>query len=448
MVSINYAFREIISKIVYYGPGLSGKTTNLQYVFKKVPSQTRGELISLATDADRTLYFDFLPVNVGTIQGFATKFQLYTVPGQVYYNATRKLVLRGVDGLVFVADSQISKMDENIESLQNLKDNIEEYGYDINQLPMVIQYNKRDLPNIASIAELERILNPGGLPYFEASAVTGEGVFKTLKAISKMVLDQVRDRKMDQPKIIKTPSSQPKEEFQPQPPVKQQPPLKQQPPPQPEPSPPLPPPPPQRSQREQPRPSSAPWPQPAKAAVGVAEAEAPVHKAVEPSMPIKSQVISPAVEVPQPRIKSSDKIGTNNVESAVISDIPARVVVSDAQDDQNNEHEEAKPHYDLEETTERAVIRDEPVEADTQSPVETENIGITNDYQDVDPHVQSAQTKVWPSYGGESGDSDDMNNIKMKSSLPLRKPQMAESRKVRNKGSKFSLFGWLKKSKR
>jgi len=180
MVTINYASREISCKIVFYGPGLSGKTTNLQYVHKKVPTQTRGELISLATDTDRTLFFDFLPINLGTIQGFSTRFQLYTVPGQVYYNATRKLVLRGVDGLVFVGDSQLSKMDENVESLNNLMENLKEYGYKLEELPLVIQYNKRDLENVASLEELEKIINTYGCPYFEAVAVKGVGVFDTL----------------------------------------------------------------------------------------------------------------------------------------------------------------------------------------------------------------------------------------------------------------------------
>jgi signal recognition particle receptor subunit beta len=194
MVSINYAFREISCKIVFYGPGLSGKTTNLQYVHQKVPGKTKGELISLATDADRTLYFDFLPINLGAIQGFATKFQLYTVPGQVYYNATRKLVLRGVDGVVFVADSQRAKLDENIESLNNLYDNLQEYGYDADDLPMVIQYNKRDLPEVLTLAELQAALNPQNRPHFEASAVNGTGVFDTLKMIIKLVLDKARKR--------------------------------------------------------------------------------------------------------------------------------------------------------------------------------------------------------------------------------------------------------------
>ena len=192
MVSINYSAREVCCKIVFYGPGLSGKTTNLQYVHSKVPGNTRGDLISLATEADRTLYFDFLPINIGTINGFTAKFQLYTVPGQVYYNATRKLVLRGVDGIVFVADSQPEKMDENIESITNLAENLREYGYDITTIPVVLQFNKRDLPGVMSIEELNAKLNPHNWPTFEASATVGNGVFDTLKKIIKMVLDKAK----------------------------------------------------------------------------------------------------------------------------------------------------------------------------------------------------------------------------------------------------------------
>lgn len=194
MVSINYAFKEISCKIVYYGPGLSGKTTNLQYVHKKIPPNTKGDLISLATDADRTLFFDFLPLNIGDVHGFATKFQLYTVPGQVFYNATRKLVLRGVDGLVFVADSQRSKIEENLESLGNLEENLKEYGYDLNKLPMVLQYNKRDLPDVLSLEEMETQFNPKGLRFFESIATKGDGVFDTLKFITRLVLDKTKDK--------------------------------------------------------------------------------------------------------------------------------------------------------------------------------------------------------------------------------------------------------------
>ena len=192
MVSINYSAREVCCKIVYYGPGLSGKTTNLQYVHTKVPQNSRGKLISLATEADRTLYFDFLPINIGTIIGFQAKFQLYTVPGQVYYNATRKLVLRGVDGIVFVADSQPDKMDENIESLTNLEENLQEYGYNAADLPMVIQFNKRDLPGVLSVEALNARLNPRHKPYFEASASIGNGVFDTLKLIIRLVLEKAK----------------------------------------------------------------------------------------------------------------------------------------------------------------------------------------------------------------------------------------------------------------
>ncbi len=193
MVSINYASREVNCKIVYYGPGLSGKTTNLIYVHKKVPATTKGKMISLATEADRTLYFDFLPINIGKINGFSAKFQLYTVPGQVYYNATRKLVLRGVDGIVFVADSQADKMDENIESITNMIENLAEYGYDINDIPIVLQYNKRDLPGALPKAELDAKLNPNGWISFDAEAVNGPGVFDTLKMIIKLVLEKAKN---------------------------------------------------------------------------------------------------------------------------------------------------------------------------------------------------------------------------------------------------------------
>ncbi len=220
MSLINYASREINCKIVYYGPGLGGKTTNLEYVYEKVAPSSKGKLISLATETERTLFFDFLPVDLGTIRGFRTRFHLYTVPGQVYYNASRKLILKGVDGVVFVADSQIDRMEANLEAMQNLYDNMAQHGYDLTVLPFVIQYNKRDLPNAAGVADLDAALNPGWpvddparqkptpdpnrpgeylvrevdgvwverVPTYEAVAVKGDGVFDTLKAVSKQVL--------------------------------------------------------------------------------------------------------------------------------------------------------------------------------------------------------------------------------------------------------------------
>jgi mutual gliding-motility protein MglA len=188
MSMINYASREINCKIVYYGPGLCGKTTNLEYVYEKVAPNTRGKLISLATETERTLFFDFLPVDLGAIRGFKTRFHLYTVPGQVYYNASRKLILKGVDGVVFVGDSQVERLDANIESMHNLYENLAEYGLDLREIPFVIQYNKRDLPNISSLDELQRELNPNGVPHYEAVAVRGIGVFDTLKAVSKLVI--------------------------------------------------------------------------------------------------------------------------------------------------------------------------------------------------------------------------------------------------------------------
>jgi signal recognition particle receptor subunit beta len=188
MSMINYASREINCKIVYYGPGLGGKTTNLEYIYQKVSPNTRGKLISLATETERTLFFDFLPVDLGTIRGFKTRFHLYTVPGQVYYNASRKLILKGVDGCVFVADSQVERLDANIESMHNLYENLAEYGYDLRQIPFVIQYNKRDLPSVSPVEELERHLNPDAVPSYEGVATTGLGVFDTLKAVAKLVI--------------------------------------------------------------------------------------------------------------------------------------------------------------------------------------------------------------------------------------------------------------------
>ncbi len=220
MSLINYASREINCKLVYYGPGLGGKTTNLEYIYEKVAPASKGKMISLATETERTLFFDFLPVDLGTIRGFKTRFHLYTVPGQVYYNASRKLILKGVDGVIFVGDSQVERMEANIESMQNLYDNMTQHGLDLTRLPFVIQYNKRDLPNAAPLAQLQEALNPGWpvedpvrqratpdpnrpeemlvqeidgmwlerVPYFEAVALRGDGVFDTLRAISKLVL--------------------------------------------------------------------------------------------------------------------------------------------------------------------------------------------------------------------------------------------------------------------
>lgn len=198
MPLINYASREITCKIVYYGPGRSGKTTNLLQIHSRIPDGRKGELISLATETDRTLFFDFLPIDLGTLSGFRTRLQLYTVPGQVYYDSTRKLVLRGADGVVFVADSQREQMEENLESLRNLQENLLEEGFDIRELPLVLQYNKRDLPGVVPVEELEDLLNFRGVPSLTASAVSGEGVFDTLRRISELVLRNL-SRKFQQP---------------------------------------------------------------------------------------------------------------------------------------------------------------------------------------------------------------------------------------------------------
>ncbi|PCI27152.1 gliding-motility protein MglA [Candidatus Kaiserbacteria bacterium] len=189
MSFINYNAKEIHCKVVYYGPSLGGKTTNLQWVYKKIGSDDNSsKLMSLNTDVERTLFFDFLPINVGEIRGFKTRFHLYTVPGQVVYDASRKLILKGLDGVVFVADSQEERMEENIESLKNLKTNLDQQGYDISDIPMVMQYNKRDLPNATALSKLRQALNRYNSPEFEASAVDGEGVFETLKTLSKSII--------------------------------------------------------------------------------------------------------------------------------------------------------------------------------------------------------------------------------------------------------------------
>ncbi len=192
MSFINYSSREINCKIVYYGPGLCGKTTNLQYIYNKTNPDAKGKMISLATETERTLFFDFLPLSLGEIRGFKTRFHLYTVPGQVFYDASRKLILKGVDGVVFVADSQIERMEANIESLDNLRTNLAEQGYDLDKIPYVVQYNKRDLPNASPLAELQEVLNPTGVTSFEAVATNGMGVFDTLKAVAKLVLTELK----------------------------------------------------------------------------------------------------------------------------------------------------------------------------------------------------------------------------------------------------------------
>ncbi len=194
MSFINYAAREINVKIVFYGPGLCGKTTNLQYIFEKSSPQQKGKLISLATETDRTLFFDFLPLDLGAVRGFKTRFHLYTVPGQVFYDASRKLILKGVDGVVLVADSQEARMDANVESLRNLEDNLRENGFELKNVPYVLQFNKRDLPSAVLVDDMYRLLNYKGEPTFEAVATKGMGVFETLKAVAKQVLYELRSR--------------------------------------------------------------------------------------------------------------------------------------------------------------------------------------------------------------------------------------------------------------
>lgn len=192
MSFINYNAKEIHCKVVYYGPSLGGKTTNIQWVYQQTEADQKSKLVALNTDIERTLFFDFLPLNVGDIRGFKTRFHLYTVPGQVVYDASRKLILKGLDGVIFVADSQIERMDENLESLRNLERNLEQQGYDIREIPLIMQYNKRDLPNVASLAELRSALNPYNAPEIEGCASEGRGVFESLKTVSKSIINVLK----------------------------------------------------------------------------------------------------------------------------------------------------------------------------------------------------------------------------------------------------------------
>ena len=192
MTFINLMAREINCKIVYYGPGLCGKTTNLQFIYERTKPDARGRMVSLATETDRTLFFDFLPLELGEIRGFKTRFHLYTVPGQVFYDASRKLILKGIDGAVFVADSQYARIDANEESFDNLQENLAEYNLSLEKIPYVIQYNKRDLPGVMEVEELRELLNKKHVPEFEAVASKGTGVFETLKAIARLVFMELK----------------------------------------------------------------------------------------------------------------------------------------------------------------------------------------------------------------------------------------------------------------
>lgn len=192
MSFINYNSKEINCKIVYFGPSMSGKTANLQYIYARTHPDADVDLLSLNTENERTLFFDFLPLALGTLRGYHIRFHLYTVPGQSYYDSSRKLILRGVDGIVFVCDSQVTKMEANLESLKNLADNLDEQGYDIEKIPFIFQFNKRDMPNICPVEEMNKTLNPRGLPHFEAVSTTGVGVLETLKGISKKILQDLK----------------------------------------------------------------------------------------------------------------------------------------------------------------------------------------------------------------------------------------------------------------
>jgi hypothetical protein len=289
MVQINFASREVNCKLVYYGPGRCGKTTNLQVVHAKAPQNSKGELVSIATETDRTLYFDFLPLDLGTVAGMRTKFQLYTVPGQVYYDATRKLVLQGCDGIVFVADSNPDIMAENVESLDNLAKNLAENGLDINEIALVLQFNKRDLPNAVPIEELNAKLNRNNWPTVEACAVNGDGVFQTLKLVSQQVIKRLNREH--------APAERPRS-------AKLQSPAAPPPPPRP-PSIAPPPPPPPRPAAVAPPPPPPPPPAPVRSSTFAPAAMRPIAPAQPAASPFASPAQAATAPTPEPVLTQS-----------------------------------------------------------------------------------------------------------------------------------------------
>ncbi len=440
MVAINYANKEVSCKIVYYGPGLSGKTTNLIYIHSKVPGTTRGDLISLATDADRTLYFDFLPINIGSINGFTTRFQLYTVPGQVFYNATRKLVLRGVDGLIFVADSQRDKADENVESLNNLLENLEDYGYDLNKIPMVLQYNKRDLPDTMSIEELDKLLNSNNWPVFESVAHKGTGVFDTLKLIIKMILEKARKsdtaKKIEESKADDTaPQAQAGSEAisKPVEPQTDKIPVRQEPEPSPEK-------PAAESAPQSPEPSSAPEPKPEPSSVPQspepAQTQTPERRESEP------QRIAAGAESGSTATAVAEKVKGEHQESeAPMTSFQTNEDFDPGNDEGFEENMMAESHAAEKKQQIRATDEEEKFTSDPQvyeiddSP-EEESQSAEADEEPEDKEEISAE---------ESEDEEVDDDVDM-FELPTNRPKMAASMKVKqNKKKKkgFFLFRWL-----
>ncbi len=429
MVAINYANREVSCKIVYYGPGLSGKTTNLQYIHGKVPGTTRGDLISLATDADRTLYFDFLPINIGTINGFTTRFQLYTVPGQVFYNATRKLVLRGVDGLIFVADSQRDKADENVESLNNLKENLDEYGYDLDDLPLILQYNKRDLPDIMSVEELDQLLNTHNWPVFESVAHKGTGVFDTLKLIIKMILAKARKsgaaKKIEEAQVDQ-PAAAAQQPQQPEPqPAQENKPLPSDP----------------QTDKINVRPAAQNQPRPAEQRPA---AKTPEHVSRPVSNPAQEQRLAASAEGQSSTSTAvADKpINHSEIESLTESsindpDVDTRLEPQSRAFEENvigeNEPERKKKE-----------APQEGAEEDMQGRQAGHEYEISDDDTEISqPETAETEPEEAPQSSDEDQDSDADGDSEDPFALPSNKPKMAEPMKVRNKKKKRGFFSRL-----